>query len=247
MNTDKTERKNLRICFLGDSMTYGVGTTKKYQDIIAELTGAEVFGFGIDGAKTIHLFTELENMEKTVGTDFDVLSILIGTNDFCGSVPIGEFFTEHEENIVVSTDENGEPNGYAIRKKREFIFTDDTFCGRLNKIFAYVKERYADKRIILVTPPHRAYAYFGLDNVQPSELYANSAGEYFEKYVETERKAADIWSVELVDVYRDSGLFPLADANAKLYFHDDKTDRLHPGAKGDELIAKTIIRKLGSI
>ena len=96
----------------------------------------------------------------------------------------------------------------------------------------------------MITPLHRAYAYFGLDNVQQSELYANVIGEYFEKYIEAERRAADIWSVELIDAYRESGLFPLSDANAKLYFHDDKTDRLHPAAKGHFRLAETILRRI---
>ena len=216
--------ENDRICFLGDSITFGVGTTKRYFEYIAEKTGAEVYGFGIDGASTAHLFTELQRMEREVGDDFDILCVLIGTNDFNGGVPVGEFFTEKAERVVSSTDE--------------------TFCGRLNKFFAFVKDKYADKRIVMITPLHRAYAYFGLDNVQQSELYANVIGEYFEKYIEAERRAADIWSIELIDAYRESGLFPLSDAHAKLYFHDDKTDRLHPAAKGHFRLAETILRRI---
>lgn len=236
--------ENDRICFLGDSITFGAGTTKRYFEYIAEKTGAEVHGFGIDGASTAHLFTELQRMEREVGDNFDILCVLIGTNDFNCGVPVGEFFTEKAERVVSSTDEDGEPNGYLTKKKRDFIFTDETFCGRLNKFFAFVKDKYADKRIVMITPLHRAYAYFGLDNVQQSELYANVIGEYFEKYIEAERRAADIWSVELIDAYRESGLFPLSDANAKLYFHDDKTDRLHPAAKGHFRLAETILRRI---
>lgn len=236
--------KKDRICFLGDSITFGVGSTKRYIDYIAEKTGAEVHGFGIDGASTVNLFNELENMEREMGNNFDILCVLIGTNDFNGCVPLGEFFTEKTETVVSSTDENGEPNGYLTKKKRDFIFTDDTFCGRLNKFFSFVKEKYADKRIVMITPLHRAYAYFGLDNVQPNELYANAIGEYLEKYVEAERRAADIWSIELIDTYRESGLFPLSDAHAKLYFHDDKTDRLHPAANGHKRLAETILRRI---
>lgn len=190
--------ENDRICFLGDSITFGAGTTKRYFEYIAEKTGAEVHGFGIDGASTAHLFTELQRMEREVGDNFDVLCVLIGTNDFNGGVPVGEFFTEKAERVVSSTDENGEPNGYLTKKKRDFIFTDETFCGRLNKFFAFV----------------------------------------------VERRAADIWSVELIDAYRESGLFPLSDAHAKSYFHDDKTDRLHPAAKGHFRLAETILRRI---
>ena len=34
--------ENDRICFLGDSITFGAGTTKRYFEYIAEKTGAEV-------------------------------------------------------------------------------------------------------------------------------------------------------------------------------------------------------------
>lgn len=233
-----------KICFLGDSITFGAGTTRRYFDIISDLTGAETRGYGIDGAQSDMLFDEIKSLEADAGDDFDILCVLIGTNDFNGGVPLGEFFTEKTETVVVSTNSAGAPNAYAIRKKREFVFDGETFCGRLNKFFAYVTERYADKRLIVLTPLHRAYAYFGLANVQQNELYANSIGEYFEKYVETVRRAADIWAVELIDLYRESGLFPLADKNAELYFHDGETDRLHPNKNGHERIARAILRRL---
>ena len=34
--------------------------------------GAEVHGFGIDGASTVHLFIELQRMEREVGDNFGV-------------------------------------------------------------------------------------------------------------------------------------------------------------------------------
>ena len=118
--------ENDRICFLGDSITFGAGTTKRYFEYIAEKTGAEVHGFGIDGASTVHLFTELQRMEREVGDNFDILCVLIGTNDFNGGVPVGEFFTETAERVVSTANEKGEPNGYFLPTKRDVIFTRDT-------------------------------------------------------------------------------------------------------------------------
>ena len=232
-----------RICFLGDSITDGIGTDKRYIEYIAEATGAKTYGFGVNGAQSADLFSQLENMKKAVGNDFDILFVLIGTNDFNGGVALGEFFTEHTENVACDSDENGNFTRFAARKKREFIFSDDTFKGRLNKFYSYVRQNYPDKRIIMLTPLHRAYAYFGGDNIQPSELYANRVGNYLEEYVEAERKAADIWAIELIDLYRDCGLFPLYAESASLYFSPDKNDSLHPAANGHALIAKTILNK----
>ena len=108
--------ENDRICFLGDSITFGAGTTKRYFEYIAEKTGAEVHGFGIDGASTAHLFTELQRMEREVGDNFDILCVLIGTNDFNCGVPVGEFFTEKAERVVSSTDEKEKTRFYFYRR-----------------------------------------------------------------------------------------------------------------------------------
>ena len=231
------------ICFLGDSITDGIGTTKRYIEYIAEATGAKTYGFGVNGAKSSDLFAQLERLDETVGNNFDILFILIGTNDYNCGIPLGEFFTEHSERVPLDSDENGNFGNYVLRRKREFVFDENTFKGRLNNFFYAVKRKYFDKRVILATPLHRAYAYFGGDNIQQSELYANVIGEYFESYVDAVRKAADIWSVELIDLYRESGLFPLIDESAKKYYQSDVWDRLHPNANGHERIAQVILRR----
>ncbi len=233
-----------RICFLGDSITDGIGTTKRYIEYIAERTGAKTYGFGVNGAQSSDLFSQLERLDKCVGENFNILFVLIGTNDFNSGVALGEFFTEHTENVPVNSNEKGEFTYYVSRKKREFVFDENTFKGRLNKFLAFVKDKYYDKRIIIATPLHRAYAYFGGDNIQQNELYANRTGEYLESFVEAVRKAADIWSVELIDLYRESGLFPLFDKSAAKYFNNEKTDRLHPNADGHERIADAVLRRI---
>ena len=233
-----------RICFLGDSITDGVGTTKRYIEYIAERTGAKTYGFGVNGAQSTDLFSQLERLDKCVGENFDILFLLIGTNDFNSGVSLGEFFTEHIEEVPVNSNEKGEFTYYVSRKKREFVFDENTFKGRLNKFFAFVKDKYYDKRIIIATPLHRAYAYFGGDNIQQNELYANRTGEYLESYVEAVRKAADVWSVELIDLYLESGLFPLNETSAAKYFNNVKTDRLHPNANGHERIAEVVLRRI---
>ena len=233
-----------KMCFIGDSITEGVGTNKRYFDYIAEETGASVRGFGVNGAQSIGLFAQIDRLSKETCGDFDILFILIGTNDYNAGVPLGKFFTEHTENIVTEYDENNKPIHYALRKKREFSFDERTFKGRLNKVLSLLKNEFYEKRIVLLTPLHRAYAYFGGANVQPNELYANSIGEYFEAYVEAVRRAADIWAVELIDLYRESGLFPLDEKHAEKYFNRAVNDNLHPNAAGHKRISQTILRNL---
>ncbi len=232
------------LCFLGDSITDGIGTTKRYFEYLTDLTGAKTHGFGVSGAKTIDLFPQMDEMERTVGRAFDILFVFIGTNDYMSDVPLGSFFTKREAPVPCDSDSDGHFTKYGIRKKREFVFDDHTFCGRLNLVLAELKKRYSDKRVIFMTPLHRAYAYFGGTNIQPDELYANRCGQYLDAYIAAMRQAADIWSVELIDLYRESGLFPLFDDNAKRFLCNSEHDRLHPNAAGHERIAQTILRHL---
>lgn len=234
-------------CFLGDSITDGIGTSKRYIEYISEWTGATTYGFGVNGAESISLLSQLDRMEQAVDAQFDILFVFIGTNDFYSGIPIGTFFTEHTENVPCNRDSNHHDTEFAVRKKREFVMDDSTFCGRLNLVLSRIRKQYPDKRIIFMTPLHRAYAYFGGNNIQPNELYANRAGCYFDEYIQAERTAADIWSVELIDLYRESGLFPLFDESASLYFSNKETDRLHPNAEGHRKIAETILRNLSSV
>ena len=231
-------------CFLGDSITEGVGATKTYIDFIHEATGIPVYRYGKNGAQTTGLFDQMDRMDAEVGTRFTTLFVFIGTNDFNAGVPIGDFWTVHSELFPCNSNADGEFTEFSTRAKREFIMDNATFCGRLNRVFERIKRQYYDKRVILMTPLHRAYAYFGGTNIQPNELYSNKSGHFLDEYIRAERQAADIWSVELIDLYRNSGLFPLFDGSAQAYFSNVNTDRLHPGNEGHRIIARTILNAL---
>lgn len=58
------------------------------------------------------------------------------------------------------------------------------------------------------------------------------------------RNCADIWSAQLIDLYRESGLFPLNDVNAQTFFCNGKTDRLQSNAQVHNRIAQTILARL---
>ena len=80
---------------LGDSITYGLGTTKTYHQIIAEKTGIKVNNYGlststiaVNGWTGVQSFVErYTTMNKTA----DYITVFGGVNDFIHKTPLGTF------------------------------------------------------------------------------------------------------------------------------------------------------------
>lgn len=233
---------NKNFCFLGDSITEGVGVKvgERYFDLLSNEFGFNAFGFGVNGASSKSMIDQIDKMIEKNLDQVDLISVLIGTNDFYGSVPIGTFFTEAEKTVCVLRDEKGNSVKEEKRKKREFNFDENTFCGRLNLVFRKIREHYPRTIIVIMTPLHRAFACFSNENIQYDELYSNRIGLFIEDYVNAIRKCADVWAVKLIDLYRESELFPLFDKDAQEYFCSVDTDRLHPNRNGHAQIARAM-------
>ena len=60
------------------------------------------------------------------------------------------------------------------------------------------------------------------------------------------KEAASIWAVELIDLHSVSGLFPCFGESAD-DFSNCERDRLHPGKRGHERLARVIARKMITI
>jgi lysophospholipase L1-like esterase len=229
-----TQWNGKRVAFLGDSMTdkCRVGTTCVYWEYLAQLLGIKPMVYGINGEQWDGIYGQAQKLKNEKDNQVDAIIILAGTNDYNGNIPIGSFYKE----TISQTNHNGKT---VMRKHRETIISNTTFCGRINRVMSFLKQTYPTKQIILMTPIHRAYAEFGEGNVQPDESYCNGCNEYIDAYVDAIKQAASIWSVPIIDLYSLSGLYPLYDSNM-IYFHDKAIDRLHPNALGDYRIARTI-------
>lgn len=226
--------KGKRVAFLGDSMTdkRRVGTTYVYWEYLNELLGIESYVYGISGNQWNHIYKQAEKLQAEKGTNIDAILIFAGTNDYMHNTPIGEFFSETTQ----TTNFNGKE---VSRKYRTPILNDSTFCGRINKAMAFLKNNFPQQQIIIMTPIHRGYAKFNEKNIQPDENFANEQGLYLDSYVEALKQAASYWAVPVIDLHANSGLFPMAESHLQ-YFSKKDTDRLHPNAVGDYRIAKTI-------
>jgi len=230
-----------RVAYLGDSMTQRSrnGTNKIYWEYLSEWLGIQSFVYGISGHQWNNIYNQAVKLYEEKGTAVDAIFIFAGTNDYNHGIPMGSFFSETSK----ETNHNGKG---VTRKYRVPIENDTTFCGRVNKAMAFLKAKFPEQQIVILTPIHRGFAKFNDTNVQPEENFANSEGLYLDDYVGALKQAAMNWAVPLIDLYSVSGLYPLSDSQVQYFNHAD-TDRLHPNAKGNYRLAKTILYQLQAL
>lgn len=238
-----------KIAFLGDSITDKRQISDSLNDIywhqLEWILGIKPYVYGISGRQWTDIIPQTERMEGELGQDVDAIFIFMGTNDFNASAPIGEWYTISKKIVRIS--------GPATtpRAHREFNFDEDTFRGRINKALFYLKSRYPDKQIILLTPLHREAFRASPTNEAPGEEYSNALGIFLDEYVNTVKEAGGVWSVPVIDLYSLSGLMPKVD-EMKPYFRtrvkgmnpEEFRDYLHPNSEGHLRMAYTIAYQL---
>ncbi|GHT63084.1 hypothetical protein AGMMS50239_18300 [Bacteroidia bacterium] len=223
-----------RVAYLGDSMTdpNSNATTKFYWQYLNELLNIEYFVYARSGYQWHDIYKMAEKLYVEKENSIDAIFIWAGTNDYNDNLPLGQFFAE----TVRETNHNGVT---VTRKYRTPILADSTFCGRINKVLSYLKTNFPTKQIVILTPIHRGYAYFGTKNVQPDEYFANGQGLFLDAYIDALKHAGSVWAVPVIDLYALSGLYPNLDSQTR-YIGNSDNDRLHPNANGHYRIAKTI-------
>ena len=233
-----------RVAFLGDSITDArqIGTTNDvYWHMLEGILGIRPYVYGISGHRMNQIIGQGERLEREHGQDVDAIIVFIGTNDYNGGIPLGEWYTYSYEQTVAANRQTGRTE--VFRKHRELVYDDATFRGRANTTLRWLKTHYPDKQIIFLTPIHRAYAMFSADNIQPPESFANACGLFIEDYIQAVRELADVWAVPVIDLASISGLYPMLDEHAK-YFRNADTDRLHPNTEGHWRMAWAIAYQL---
>ena len=205
-----------RVAFLGDSITDArhIGCTSNYWNFLERDMGIVPLVYGINGHQFKHLLGQAEKLYAAHSNAVDEIVVFAGTNDFNSNVPLGDWA-------------DGEKS----------------FRGRIAAVMDYCESRFPGVTVWLLTPIHRGYATFGANNVQPDETYANTAGLWISDYVDVVKEAAAKWgSARLIDLYAESGLYPLDAAQAK-FFHNARTDMLHPNTAGHARMAQVIARR----
>ena len=221
-----------RVGVLGDSMSDPrvKATSLRYYDYLQSLIGIEAHQYARNGYKFAELLPLAEKMYAEQGDSIDAIFIWCGTNDYNASKPIGDFHKEELQEVNV----DGE---IVVRKHRIPVMSDSTFCGSINLVISYLKDKFPEQQIVIFTPIHRGFAQFGKSNVQPEEMYANGEGLYIDDYVDVLRRAGTLWSVPVIDFFSISGLYPIIESQDR-YVADKATDRLHTNDEGHYRLAR---------
>ena len=185
-----------RVGYIGDSITdprNGGGKIKKYWEFLQEWLGITPYVYGVSGRQWDDVPRQAELLKSEHGDEVDAILVFIGTNDFNHGVPVGEWYTEAEEEVMFA---RGEKEKLVVRKKRTPIMSNETYKGRINIGITRLKELFPDKQIVLLTPLHRSFARFNETNVQPAECYQNRIGEYIDPYIDAIKEGQKVVIVD---------------------------------------------------
>jgi lysophospholipase L1-like esterase len=231
-----------RVAYLGDSITDPKvkAAKKKYWEWLEEWLGITPWVYAISGRQWNDIPRQAQQLHEEHGDSVDAILIFIGTNDFNDSVPIGEWFTEDEQETWAA---RGQAKTLQKRRHRTPIMGDETYRGRINKALSTVKALYPTKQIVLLTPIHRSDFHANDKNWQCDESYTNQCGLYIDDYINAVKEAGNLWSVPVIDWNASCGLFPLLQAHGQ-YFNNATTDLLHPNDLGHQRMARTLLYQL---
>ena len=230
--------KGKKVAFLGDSITdpRHIGCTANYWNYLAQDLGFDAYVYGVNGCRTSGALDQAKRLFLDLHWYVDAIFVLIGTNDYNGNVPRGEWYD-------VSPEQTPRTTGTVTLPRRSFSMDERTFRGRLNRLLGYLKENFPDQQIVLMTNLHRGFAQFGPSNIQPDETFPNLLGLHIDDYNDDIRAAGRIWSVPVIDLYAESGLLPIVKSHQR-FFADADRDRLHPNSRGHDRIARTILCRM---
>ena len=236
--------KGKRVALLGDSISDPNGPKywghPLYFSYLEEWLGMEVYDYAVSGREWNDIPRQVSQLEIEHGADVDAFLILMGTNDYNMGVPTGEWYTETIESVLAGSDMR-EPATMQFRKRRTLVMDNATVKGRINIALKFIKEKYPRCPIVLMTPLKRGWFQIDEGNVQPEETYQNRAGEYLDAYVDAVKEAANVWSVNVIDLHAVSNMDPL---HGQDFYYQGGNDLLHPGAEGSRHLASVLYYQL---
>ena len=213
--------KTVKVSFLGDSITEGVGASSadtRYTAVFEKLSGYTVKNYGISGTRIARNHNPSPNPRndnpfidrvEEIDKDTDIVVVFGGTNDFGhGDGGLGHFYSDDEH----------------------------TFYGALHLLIRRLTEHLPSARIVFMTPLHRISERTAINEYgyPTSPLWA---------YCDAIREVCEYYSVPVLDLFRISGIQPSLEIHRKKYMPDG----LHPSDDGARIIASLLLKFLNTL
>ena len=208
----------MKINFLGDSITAGVGTEwheQSFADIVCKFFHAEECNFGVSGTRIAAQTKPSEcslidetflTRAKKMPKDSDFTFVFGGTNDFGhGDAPLGEY---------------GDRGEY-------------TFYGAFYSLAEYVKSVYGKKLCFILPLPRHDQ-----DNPLGEWSKKKTLGALLSDYILAEKKILSDFQIDFIDL---TDLFPVPLSSQG---NEWTADGAHPNPEGNIRIANELIRYL---
>ncbi|MBE6549803.1 MAG: SGNH/GDSL hydrolase family protein [Ruminococcaceae bacterium] len=223
------ELKGKVINFLGDSITEGAGVSNhaenRYDNRLKKMYDlAEVYTYGVGGSRLAHQSVPSANPRTDLcfcGRAYnmkkhaDIVVVFGGVNDYLsGDAPFGEMNDK----------------------------TPATFCGAVYFLMNILKEIYANKTVVFMTPAHCNYNGISDKQVSPRPIKKPCA-KPLQAYVDVIKARGKELDVPVLDLFENLGLDP-NDENIKEKY---TVDGLHFNDEGHEYIAKSLGKFLTSL
>ena len=188
------DRDNLVLACMGDSTTWGDdgisgpgdGPEISWPRRVGELLGfSEVLNYGVCGACCVAEPGHDRGVIQRYGTidpRANVITLMIGVNDFRLNVPLGEL-------APVTAPQEADPT---------------TFCGALDIVVRGIVSAHPGAMLVLMTPMKTSRSANG----RPTSFERNGLGLTQESYVRAVRSVADRYSLPVIDLYASSGISP---------------------------------------
>ena len=203
---------------MGDSITEGVGVKNnknRYDNIIKNsLKLKTVYNYGIGGTKIAYQSQPSKLPREDlyfcgraydIYPDSDVIIVFGGTNDYgVGDACFGDMNDD----------------------------TPKTFCGGVEFLMSFLKERYPKSEIIFLTPARRQD-----DETSSRDMRKASDAKPLKEYAEVIKLKAKKYNILVIDVYNELKVNPNLETDRIKY----APDGLHLNDEGHKLLAELVM------
>ena len=208
------------INFLGDSITQGAGAScpeENYVNVVGKMLGCTANNYGIGGTRLAYQSVPSEKpahdlyflgRAHKMNKDADIVVVYGGVNDYIHG---DAYFGTMEDRTVT------------------------TFCGAVWCLMDYLKNEYAGKTVVFMTPAHMHYKGVSDKEVSARPMKKPDA-KPLQAYVDVIKARGEEFGIPVLDLFENLGIDPNNESDREAY----TVDGLHFNDAGQAFLAKAL-------